>query len=113
MKIIKINNCGECQFFAFHYGENCVIDTCIKVSPHKKIDDKSLIPEWCPLEDEQDLMPALDTLQGYLEKGCYIDYGYGESYGDKKVWLYRSDGDLIASGKNIEELRINLVKKEA
>lgn len=56
---------------------------------------------------KDDLTPAMDTLQKYLNEGCYIGF---EKYGDGDTWgLYKSDGELIVSGTTFRELLVNLV----
>lgn len=104
-KIIKVESCEVCPRLTWR---NLVEPYCTLMN--MKIIDISkypIIPSWCSLED--DLTPALDILQGYLEKNYYIDYEYGEHYGGKNVFLFQGNGDLFASGKTIKELLINLI----
>jgi len=54
VKIIKVNNCGECQYIdTTGYPEN--YKYCryryIKTGEIKKIENKEIIADWCDLED--------------------------------------------------------------
>ena len=49
-KLLKISQCSQCKFFV----SNQIFehDACAKVAVgYVKIEDRFIIPEWCPLED--------------------------------------------------------------
>lgn len=118
MKIIKINNCGACNYhFISQLSENVTYcqheDNQYDVSTGGDpiIPEFPNIPEWCCLEDGQNLTPALDILQGYLDNKGYISQSEGLCI-ENNYSLFDAGGDEIASGENIKELLVNLVKKE-
>lgn len=114
-KIIKISNCGACNYhYMSQLSEN--VTYCqhednqydVATGGDPVIPDFPRIPDWCCLED--DLTPALDILQGHLNRLSYIDFD--EDDGVFVCGLYKYDGDLIVSGQSIKELLINLVNLE-
>lgn len=114
MKIIKISictHCGECNHhFMSQLSEN--ITYClhednqydVSTGGDPIIPDFPHIPDWCPLEDNQDLTPALDILQKCINRG--------DSLKKWKDGTYKLSGleGVIVEGKTIKELLVNLVK---
>lgn len=106
MKIIKVEDCRRCpRPTKYNMSMKSVCQF-----KHIELDNFPVIPDWCPLEDEQDLNTALNILQDKLRRFSYIDF---EVLHDDETWgLYEFEGDEIVSGDTLKELLVNLVKKE-
>lgn len=107
MKIIKVENCGECYYCRLgntsQKHDNYIGGLFCKGK--RILHDFPNIPSWCPLEDEKDLIPALDLLQRHLEQGCYIAGQEGE------IWLYKPDGDGIMGANTIQAFLLHWVER--
>lgn len=116
MKIIKISNCTECKYYSKSQMSvgivYCAHEDNVATGSYPIIPDFPNIPDWCALEDEQDLTPSLDILQGHLKSGNHISYNSGRIWGCESIVLFRRDGEEIASSKTLKELLIDLIKKE-
>jgi hypothetical protein len=64
MKIIKVENCGECPWsYEELAGDGTItIDRCMGTD---QIVEKESIPDWCPLEDEKLRYVAYNEIEGF------------------------------------------------
>lgn len=121
MKIIKVDSCCNCPYLdnmadrAWWCQHPSIVDGYGLGSLLGNNTRETLmsIPAACPLEDEKDLIPALDLLQKHLEKGDYIDYDrFCRKGSQRQLALWNTLGELIISGTTIRELLVNLSMKE-
>ena len=77
MKVLVIKDCWECRHAKCE--EDSIIDNqikykyiCNKVSNHPEIENLSIIPEWCPLDDkiEEVNKMSIECTKRVCECGC-------------------------------------------
>lgn len=115
MKIIKVESCIECKYhiksqmtvgliYCQHEDNQYDVDT----AGNPVIPDFPNMPDWCPLDD--DLTPALDILQGYLDNDCWVQQYSNINELPDYYHLMNQDSEVVMSGKTIMELLKNISK---